>query len=508
MLFGYEWKKIWRRVSPLLVVIVLSLTAIATMVLTLVFFNHTPQQPADVSTEYAALQTKINNWNTTVDRYEFSLTFDQFYHDYKTLNDSVIYDPDNKLLTNYATAKDSFNHFYLDYYSNIIYGIKENSTNYLLVQTKYIDQFNDILSELNNFFNLPYPTNATITDTLKYTNPAWDDESLQSILDNLFFVQEIKESDLYDLKDFFVEHPANQVGYDYSDAYTYALNRFWMAIATTSIYDGELSQYEGFSDYQNVTASTRVCKLAEYRLQNPTEDFATPFTFGNIYNNSQQVSLFDYVFTNMEMAMIPVTLLVMIWAACTFFTDHHQNTLVTPIAAGKKRTTIILTKTTVILSLTVLALLLLTGIYLICGLLFFKAYLSPDILCLFNGTKILTISASNYFVIYFLNLVFKLLPLIAICGLFSFAKSKPFVIVGLTTFIYALVIVANNFLGVFDFYQYVPLMGLDPIRYFGANLFLAPMPTAYNLWYTFPAILSLTALLYTALIYTFRHHDF
>ncbi len=507
MLFSYELKKIWRRVSPLLALIILVLTTVATMVLTTIFFNHAPQEQPDVSMQYAALQTKVNNWDTTLNRESFAEAFDNFYHDYKVMNASTLYDLD-KLVDNYNVAQQSFLHFYLDYYSNTTYGIKQNVNSYLLVKTKYINDFDNILTRLNTFFDLISPTNDTIIDGLKSTNSNWEDANLQTILDNLFFVQKIKPKDLTELQNFFSTHPANQTGYDYTNAYDYALNRFWLSVATASTYNGDLSEYEGFSDYKDVTTSTRTCALAEYRLEHETEDFATPYQFGNIYNNSQQVSLFDFIFTNMEMAMIPLVILIMIWSACTFFTDNFQNTLITPVTAGKKRSTIILTKTSVILMLTALALLLLVGIYATCGLLFFHACISPDVLFLFNGTTAMTMSATNYFVIYYLDLIFKMLPLIAICGLFSFVKNQPFVIVGFTTLICIAVVLTNFLLGNFWFYQFVPLMGLDPLRYFGAELLLAPMPTSYNPWYTFPAMAAITVIMYGALIHIFRHHDF
>lgn len=507
MLFSYELKKIWRRVSPLLVLFVLILTTVATMVLTAIFFNHAPQEQPDVSLEYSALQTKINNWDTTVNRNTFANAFDSFYHDYKIMNASTLYDLD-KLVDNYNTAKQSFLHFYLDYYCNDTYGIKQNVNNYLLVKTKYVKDFDNILSHLDTFFDLISPTNDTIIDGLKSTNANWEDKNLQTILDNLFFVQIIKTKDLTELQNFFTTHPANQSGYDYTNAYDYVLNRFWLSVATTSTYNGSLSDYEGFNNYKDVTTSTRTCALAEYRLEHENEDYAEAYQFGNIYNNSQQVSLFDFIFTNMEMAIFPLLLMIMIWSACTFFTDNFQNTLITPVAAGKKRSTIILTKMSVILMLTAISLLLLVGIYATCGLLFFKAYVSPDILFLFNGTTAMAMSAANYFAIYFLDLVFKLLPLIAICGLFSFVKNQPFVIVGFTSLICAAVILINYLLGGFWFYQFVPLLGLDPLRYFGAELLLAPMPVSYNLWYTFPAMTAITVILYWALIHLFRHHDF
>ena len=506
MLFSYELKKIWRRVSPLLVLIVLAATTVATIILTLICFNQAPAERINVSTQYAAMQTKIENWNT-VDRASFANTFDQFYQDYKAMNARTLYDTE-QLVSKYQQAKNSFDDFYIFYYNNPTYDIEHNVNDYLLVRTEYFNAFKDLISQLKFFFDEDYTNNDDITNGLKFTNSSWHNANLQNIIEDLFFVQEIKSADLAELKNIFISYPANQPNYDYTDAYDYVRNRFNIAIATTSNYTGNLSDYNGFADYQDVVTSTRACNLAQYRLEHSSEDFADPFAFGKIFNNSQQISLLDFVFTNLEMAMIPLVLLVMVWAACTFFTDHNQNTLITPITAGKKRSTIIITKTSVVLLLTVLALLSLTAIYTICGLLFFHAYLSPDILFLFNGTNVMTVSALNYFTIYFLNLIFKLLPLIAICGLFSFVKNKPFIIVGITFLICTTVVVANALLGQFDFYQFIPLMGLDPIRYFGAKLLFAPMPNSYNLWYTFPVMSIITLTLYCSLIHVFRRHDF
>lgn len=507
MLFNYELKKIWRRVSPLLVLIVLLVTTVGTMALTAIFFNHAPAETPDVSKQYAALQNKIEHWDTTFNRTAFTKAFDQFYADYKDMNASTL--DGNNLVKNYQTAGESFHKFYLEFYQRFIHNSEQdNIDNYLLVQEKYRKDLDNILQSLDQFFNAAYNNEDAIIGGLKITNTAWVDGDLQNILDDLFYVQTISADDLTTLQKHFHAYPADQNGYDYTDVYEYASNRFWLALAETHNYTGHLSQYKGFSDYRDVATSTHACQLASYRLEHAGDDFGTPFAFGNIFNHTHQISLFDFVFTNLEMAMIPLALLVMIWAACAFFTDNFQSTLITPIAAGKKRSTIILTKMSAVMLLTVVSLLLLTGVYLTCGLLFFHAYVSPDILFLFNGTNALTMSALNYFVIYFLNLVFKLLPLIALCGLFSFSKTKPFVIIGLTTLVCVLVILANALLGSFSFYQFVPLMGLDPIRYFGAELLFAPMPSSYNLWYTFPVMIVITIILYWALIRKFRSHDF
>ena len=510
MLFSYELKKIWRRVSPLLVLIILLATAVITVAVTAIFFREAPADPADVSTQYAELEAKIAAWDKDSKlRTNINETFETFYKKYKTMNSCT--QNGIGLVDSYREARTAFQDFYHQYYERYIYnGEQDNIKDYLLVQEKYYKDFNDILSTLAKLFDKEYGNGDEdkIAAELRKTNPAWDDANLQTILKNLFFVQNIEPEELSGLKAFFTEHPAGQVGYDYTNAFDYVQNRFWLAVDSGSTKNDQLSKYKGFENYPGKTAATRAMQLADYRLANPETDYAAPFAFSNIYNNGNQISLFDFVFTNLEMAMIPVTLLVMIWAACAFFTDNYQNTLITPVAVGKKRSTIIVTKMLAVMMLAVLALIVLTGVYLTCGLVFFKAYITTNILCLFNGTTAMTIPAIGYFILYLLNLVFKILPIIAICGLFSFSKMKPFVIIGFTVLIYAAVIAANALLGGFGFYQFVPLMGLDPIRYFGAQLLFAPMPSSYNIWYTFPAMLAITVILYWALIRKFRKHDF
>lgn len=508
MLFNYEFKKVWRRVSPLAVLIILLVTSILTVTLTACFFNNAPANTAtDAYVKYEALATKINNWNTKINRQAFADAFDKFYTNYKKMNASTLDGKD--LVENYNKANESFQAFYADYYQKYIYNGSENKiTDYLLIQSKYADSFNSILEKLDEFFTANYTTGTGIISGLKKTNSAWEDADLQTVLDNLFFVQTIHSTDLNDLKNFFTNQPTNNNYYDYTDAYDYVLNRYWLAIASSSSYTGDLSQYEGFTEFKDIATSTKACKLAEYRLEHKDTDYTKPFSFGKIHLENGQVSLFDFVFTNLEMAMFFIVILTMIWTASAFFTDKYQSTLITPIAAGKKRSTVIVTKISVVLVFAVLTLLAYTIIYLTLGLIFFKAYISPDVLFLLNGTTPSVMSSANYFALYFLSLTFKLLPLIAVCGLFSFIKSKPFLIIGLTILVYAIVIVLNFYLGNFGFYQFVPLLGLDPIRYCGAELFLSPMPTSYNFWYTFPAMLSITTLLYLWLILKFRRHDF
>ncbi|MBR4419181.1 MAG: hypothetical protein IKT33_04225 [Clostridia bacterium] len=511
MLFNYELKKILRRVSPLMVLTVIILTSMLSMSITYFCFTKEPTTTINPTTEYAALETKIKNWDE-INRDNFDIAFNNFNNAYKALNASTFDGKD--LIKNYKKASTSFATFYVEHYQNIT-NKNKNITNYLLIQKQYIDNFNQIMTSLDSYFSLyleGYPNDEArkkaITDGLQNTNPSWNNQTLKTILNNLFFVQKISASDKLELQTFFSRNPSNQTR-NYTDAYDYALNRYWTAIASASEYDGKLSEYEGFDGYINIATSSKAYKLAEYRLSNPEKNFTTPFSFGNIFTqNSKQISLFDFVFNNLEITMLIVLFLTIIWAGSAFFTDKQTKTLITPIATGKNRTHIILCKMTVVLVLAVTALLIFTGIFTASGLLLFNASISPDILFLFNGTTPAVMSPANYFAIYFLNLIWKLLPFIALCGLFSFIKTKPFVIIGCSLLCYLIVVILNACFGGLWLYQFIPLLGLDPIRYFGAELMLSPMPSTYNILYTVPVTLLITIGLYWALISKFKKHDF
>lgn len=490
MLFIYEMKKIFKRLTPVFFLVFVIAVAAVTIIVSAIGFNH-PTTEVDHTDDYAALQNKIQNWDEP--RQDgMSQAFADFYEQYKIMN-AATYNNDN-LVAKYNNAKEAFQSFYADYYCRLT-----QASDYLLVHQDYFDNLNEIMKDLNQFFT-GQKNEAQIREGLAI-NTKWENTSLQTILDKIH-VQKIKDTDLAELKDFLEKNTYS------NDAYIYARNKYLLAVVQNSQYDGHLASYHGFADYVDNATCEQNIKLAQHRLENADTDFSQPFAFGKIYNNTSQVSLMDFVFNNLEMASIPILILVIILAACTFFTDVYQGTVITALSATKKRYQVILSKTLAVLVLTIVTLLLFTGIYITTGLLFFNAQIAPSILFLFNGTQIAVMSQINYFVLYFFSLLFKMLPFIALCGLFSFSKADPRLIVGCTMLAAIVVILCNAILGSFWFYQFVPLLALDPIRYFGAQLFISPTPSTYNIWFTLPVMLIITVYLYWQLIHNFKKKDF
>ena len=506
MLFAYEFKKVWQRVSPILLTICIIGVAVVTMLISVIAFNHAPTTPADVSAEYANLADLIDNWDTEL-HVEIKDAFDDFYDAYKKLNADTITASDAVIINDYQTASEAFQRFYSDYYH--LYIAPENTdnrtTDYLLIKGDDLTNLDEVLELLDEYFISELTTIKEIINNLP--NAEWEGASIENVLDNLQ-VLILDDDDLAALQDFFNDHPAAVADYDYTDAYDYAVNQYWLSIVRNTPHDGNLNTYNGFDQYTDQNTSTQAIITAEYRLNHPDRNFAQPFSFGKIYNNGQKVSLMNFVFTNLEMAAIPLLLLVIIVAAATFFTDTYQNTIITTVAATKNRSLVILTKTCVVLALSVGALLVFTALYILGGLTFFQATISADILFLFNGSNPVVMSAVGYFVLYLLSWLFKLLPLIALAGIFSFAKAKPWVIVGSTFAVVVAIVLGNALLGNLAFYRFMPWQALDIMRYCGANLFISPTPAGSNLWFTLPVMLLITGYLYWQLIHNFRRRDF
>lgn len=503
MLFSYELKKILKRIKPSILILLVIMIAATTTIITAMMFNHQPVT-LDRHNDYQELQTRILNWDTPRQT-QIKDSYTEFYQKYCQLNASAAGASDI-VVENYKQASSAFQTFYHHYEQFIYHDDKNQIASYLLVQPQYIEKLNDLMQQLKAFLidGSATKTYHQIIGELQ-VNQMWGDNTIPNILENIG-VQTLDAADLATLREHFKKYPAEQNNYNCTNAYTWASNQYWLALARSGTYTGHLHDY--FPDFIDTDTSTQNVAAAAYRLEHPDQDFANAFAFGNIYNTTGQISLLDFMFTNLEMASIPFLIIVMILATCAFFTDTYRNTIITTVATTRKRSAVIITKTLVTFVLSALTLLGLTLVYLACGMLFFNPCLSPDILFFFNGNTLGVLSAVNYFVLYLLSLIWQILPYIALCGLFSFCKGKPQIIIGCTVLIWAVITTCNALLGNFSFYQYVPFLGLQPVRYLGAQLLLSPTPHGASLWYTAPIVLLLTIYLYGQLIHNFRHKDF
>jgi hypothetical protein len=210
----------------------------------------------------------------------------------------------------------------------------------------------------------------------------------------------------------------------------------------------------------------------------------------------------------MELAVIPLIILSTVLAAAAFFTDIHQNTIITALSARRGRRSIAVSKLSAVLIAAAGAALVLTAAYTIIGILFYNAGAADPTAYLFNGTEPAVMTSVNYYTVYFLSLILKLSVFIITAGLFSLSKAEPLYAVGLTLLTAIMIILTNAIFGGFLFYQFIPILAIDPINYFGATLFLSPMPPEFNILYTMPLFFAIVAVAIWQLIYNFRKRDF
>jgi hypothetical protein len=273
-------------------------------------------------------------------------------------------------------------------------------------------------------------------------------------------------------------------------------------------FDRNLAEYSGFSGYNPHTAQADIT-LNKYLLENNLYDSSSgAFKFGDIYNGNNNVSLFDFVFTNLEIIGVPLAILAIIFMSCAFFTDIYTQTIIESVASKRRRISVVISKISAVLLALVFVLLCLTAIYIAVGILIFKATIGADIVALFNNDTPVVWTQVNFLLLYLLSLLFKLSVFILAGGLFSLSKVRPNIIVGLSLLTAAAMLAANALLGGIIFYQFVPLLALEPIKYFGAVLFMSPVPVDFNILYTLPVLFTLVAVGFFQVVYNFSKKDF
>jgi hypothetical protein len=194
--------------------------------------------------------------------------------------------------------------------------------------------------------------------------------------------------------------------------------------------------------------------------------------------------------------------------SCAFFTDIYTQTIIESISSRRRRISVVISKILAVWLAMIFVILTLTAVYTVVGIFVFGAAANADIAALFSNKTPFVMSQVNYFVLYIISLLFKLSVFMLSAGLFSLSRARPAVIVALSLAVTAAIILCNALLGPFIFYQFIPLAALEPIKYFGAVLFMSPMPNAFNIWYTLPVMAAFVVVGFFQLVYNFSKKDF
>jgi ABC-type transport system involved in multi-copper enzyme maturation permease subunit len=439
----------------------------------------TKYSPVDNTVKYNTLKTTILNWGTEAAQENIVDSFNEFRQKYRELNDST-YDS-TETVNKYNAAKTDFNAFKTQY--------NNMGQIYWLIHKDHFVELDAMLGVLTTFFANTYSTADEVIDGLKI-NLQWSGGSILDILGNMY-LQKLTNKQLAELNTITALPPSNE-------AYEVLYNTYAAYIDET--FEGFLADYIGFENYNRFDADGKAA-LNRYIIDNNLQGkYSNAFSFGDVTNTAIGVSLFDYVFNNMEMATVPLILIVIILTACVFFTDIEQNTIIMTLSTRRRRTGVVLSKLLAVFVTTVAVTVCLSLIYIACGLVFYNAAVAEPIVCLFNGASPTVITQVNYFVIYILSLLFKLSVFIAGAGLFSLSKADPKIIVGATLLVAIAIILSNALLG--------GIVGIDIIKYFGATLFMSPTPKVSWMIYTLPVVAAAVAVAFWQLLHNFRKKDF
>jgi hypothetical protein len=486
-----ELKKIFKRITLLGILGFIIVTALLTMTLTYIFFNKLPPEQNNTAA-YHNLVTKINTWTDAEanQRETALLALNDFHQKYKILNAST-YQGD--MQTAFLNAKTAFS--YIDF--------SMLNTDYWLVRENDIVTLMEEKNKMTDFYN-----KTTITrEDFAAMSQMWETQHLTAILDNIS-VQKLTPNELADLKNIADTYNKDTAPAYINCVYNVINNTYKIYIANN--FNGSLHKYIGFEDYDKPTAERAIALNKSLLDNNQYSNNSKAFTFGNIYNSGgDKISVWDYVFTNLEMAGIPLIIITIVFMTAGFFTDIYTNTIVGVVSGRRSRISIVLHKLIAVVIATSAVLLVMTVIYILAAVLLFDAaFAAAPIVFLANGAVPVTMSGANYFVLYFFSLLFKLLFFMLTAGLFSLSRSNPKIIVGLSCGFIAAMLLSNALLGGLWFYQFIPLLALHPINYFGAVLFASPMPSTYNILYTIPVLTAYLIIGYWQLIHNFSKRDF
>lgn len=494
MLLLFELKKIIKRLSFWGIVGIVVAAALISMSVTLIFFRKEPAK-ADCRNAYANLSAQLqsNSWQTNSAgqkglKDDFENKLGEFHTAYRELN--TVTSTGVSADTEFADAYLKFLTF-ADAFEAVI-------PQYWLFHTGTYKAAEIEVDTLYGFF---------VEHNLPLLNAYWEELTLFNVLKNML-PRELTDGQLAELNELIAR--LNN-GSDGSTAYINAAYKILhnnYALSLDANFNRNLAEYTDFEHYNKDTAKAEIT-LNEYLIEkNLYDTTAHAFVFGDIYNGSNTVSLFDFIFTNLEIIGIPLAIIAIIFMSCAFFTDIYTQTIIESVSSRRRRISVIISKILAVWLAMIFVIVALTAIYTVVGILGFGAAANADIAALFNNKTPFVMKQVNYFVLYLLSILFKLSVFMLAAGLFSLSRARPTVIVGLSLAVTTAIILCNALLGASIFYQFVPLLAIEPIKYAGAELFMSPMPTAFNILYTLPVMAVFAAVGFFQLVYNFSKKDF
>ncbi|MCL2756080.1 MAG: hypothetical protein FWE45_03480 [Firmicutes bacterium] len=513
MLIWYEIKKIFS-IRHSIIFAVLLLVTFATTSIVVGLQEPTPreitQSKANIAQQrFENLENGLVVFNSiTLESWQTNLvnSYTNFINSWTTFSELPI---GSQLETEFPARRGTFNTFYDLYSANLL-----NTLPFFIENSSFIEM-RDSVERMYELFNPGDHATDQIGGVRSEINQLVFNTNIIQTLENMTpqILTPGQQSELETLSNTISSTTLSQsISYDvlyayYNNKYFYLRQQVNVAVASNTIQD--VRGYYGF-EYFGTTRLDAKLLVARYLIDNERTslDYSIPFSFMGFISPSNGVTIFDFIFSNLELAIIPLVLLIVYMSILVFNKDVNNGTSLFTIATRKSRFNIISSKILTLLILSLTGLLLLTTLYAVTGAIFIGSNSVPPILTTFNGTGIVIMQPLSIFLIYFLSLIFKLFSFAVIISIFSMMikKIKPLII--LSSLIIVAVVLLNLFLSPFNFFRFIPTLALDFSIFWGIDSLWVTLPMNFNFWFVFPVMFGIIGLILFFIISKFNKKDF
>lgn len=287
-------------------------------------------------------------------------------------------------------------------------------------------------------------------------------------------------------------------------------------LSTTEI--KKLYGYE-FSSFNEYKLKENIARNGYYINNNTYEDnFLTPFGFNE--NSGTETNAYDFMYFSLRISVILITIFAIMMISSNITQEQDNGTIKLLLIRPFSRSKILSAKLLSTLFFVVLFIIFASIISFISGLAMFGGT-AMNVLCIFNASTVIQMSASSLMFINVLCLIVEVLFFtivsFALATLFkSYAGSLSTSII-----IFILALALNILLGNSIVYTFIPFANIDFFKYFGnsfvystsadnifKSLLCTPIISNMTFWSSFAIYLIITLILIAVSHYVFRRRDF
>lgn len=258
------------------------------------------------------------------------------------------------------------------------------------------------------------------------------------------------------------------------------------------------------------TANKADLAIDEFLIANraSTFDYSAPFSFMNVIHEPTGTTAFDFVFNCFEIIAIPLIFFAVVVVIFCIYDDMKKHTIYQTLVSPQGRKRIIGAKFFAIMWTTVILMTVFFALFYATSVIMLGSTVPPAVLTVFGG-QVVIISPWALMFIYLGSLFFKILFFAVLTAFICLrANSMLSILVRALGYITA-ILLANFFLSAFAFWQFIPILALEVVQYFGVKtMFISQAAAHYNLLFTVPVVLIAFVLLIFGTIKQFDARDF